>query len=296
MRHCFDEVHPIVAMIYFICTMAGAMLTLSPAFLCVSLLCAAVYAVYLCSWRKVRKMLGGIACVWLVIALANPLFNHRGLTVLFTLFENPVTLEATVYGVCSGGMLAAVILWFMCFNEIMRSDKLLYVFSRILPHTGLMLSMILKWVPLSRVRARIIRQGQLALTGGSAASGKRARVREAVRSLSVLMAWSMEDSIETADAMHARGFGTVKRRSTYALFRWTLRDTAVLAAIALLACAAFWALLGPGGQYAFYPRLGALALNGWTGLGLAAYGALLLFPLLWQGEENLLWKIRTARR
>lgn len=37
----------------------------------------------------------------LVIVVANPLFNHRGVTMLFMLFDQWITLEAIGYGAVS---------------------------------------------------------------------------------------------------------------------------------------------------------------------------------------------------
>lgn len=51
--------------------------------------------------HAVRPFCGGIAfyvSMFLLVAVTNPLFSHNGVTPLFYLNGNPVTLEAFVYG------------------------------------------------------------------------------------------------------------------------------------------------------------------------------------------------------
>ncbi len=85
-----------------------------------------------------------------MIAIANPLFNHRGSTALFYIGLNPVTLEALLYGVCSAGMLISVFIWFRCYLSLMTNDKFLYLFGRIAPATALIVSMYTKVDPRKR--------------------------------------------------------------------------------------------------------------------------------------------------
>ena len=84
------------------------------------------------------------------------------------------------------------------------------------------------------------------------------------------MGWSMEDSLETASAMKARGWGAAARRTTYARHRFRRLDAAALAvggALALLAAVAAWAACG---QFRFYPVIDGLA-PWWNYLPYALY-------------------------
>lgn len=44
-------------------------------------------------------------------------------------------------------MLACVLIWFSCFHEVVQSDKLVWLFGRLLPSLSLVLSMALRFVP-----------------------------------------------------------------------------------------------------------------------------------------------------
>lgn len=90
----------------------------------------------------------------LLTAILNPIFNHKGLTVLFYLKRNPVTLESVAYGAASGVMLGSVLLIFSCFNRIITDDKILYLFGRIIPSLAVVLSMALRFVPLFTTQAK----------------------------------------------------------------------------------------------------------------------------------------------
>lgn len=81
------------------------------------------------------------------------------------------------------------------------------------------------------------------------------RVKGRLRQSSVLMGWAMEDSLETADAMRARGWGARRQRTTYLPYRFTLRDAAVLLVLTVAAAVCIWASWTATNAYEFYPRL-----------------------------------------
>ncbi|MEI3176077.1 MAG: hypothetical protein V8S96_06110 [Lachnospiraceae bacterium] len=53
------------------------------------------------------------------------------------------------------------------------------------------------------------------------------KVRGGVRVFDSLVSWSMENSIDTADAMKARGYG-LPGRTNFSLFRFRQRDVILL--------------------------------------------------------------------
>lgn len=89
------------------------------------------------------------------------------------------------------------------------------------------------------------------------------RVKGRLRQSSVLMGWAMEDSLETADAMRARGWGACRQRTTYLPYRFTLRDAAVLLVLTVAAAVCIWASWTATNAYEFYPRLAPI--RAWWG-------------------------------
>ena len=52
-------------------------------------------------------------------------------------------------------MLASVVLWFSSYNEVMTSDKFVYLFGRVIPALSLVLSMSLRFIPKFKAQMQI---------------------------------------------------------------------------------------------------------------------------------------------
>jgi len=162
----------------------------------------------------------------LLTAILNPIFNHKGLTVLFYLKRNPVTLESVAYGAASGVMLGSVLLIFSCFNRIITDDKILCCSGRIIPSLAVVLSMALRFVPLFTTQAKKIALAQRCSDGDPASKSIVKRAKSGLFIFSALITWALESAVTTADSMRARGFG-LHPRSFYTDFRFDGRDTVV---------------------------------------------------------------------
>ena len=144
----FSEFHPAVNLCFFAAAIGLTMFLMHPVFLAVSILCACVYLGYLQGSRGFLMQLGYLLPVLLFTAVLNPLFNHQGVTVLFYLRnDNPVTLEAVCFGLASAVLMGASIVWFNCCNAVFTTDKIIYLFGRVIPSLSLLLSMTLRFVP-----------------------------------------------------------------------------------------------------------------------------------------------------
>lgn len=290
----FGIFHPAVALSYFTAALAFAMAAMQPVYLLISFAGALVYSVVLRGARAaVRSLVWQLPLV-AVIALANPLFSASGSTELFRLGSRAFYLESFAFGACMGLMLATVFTLFSNASRVLGPDKVMALFGGVAPTIGLVLSMTARLVPQFVRRGADIGSVQRACTAARVANadggagGRRLRVRENLRLTSVLMGWSMEDSLETADAMKARGWGASPRRTTYARYRFRRADAVALAcggALALAAAASAWAACA---TFSFYPRIGGLA-PWWSYLPYVLFAAL---PLMLEAKERLRWKFR----
>lgn len=274
--------------------LALTMAAVQPVLAVISLACALACAVCARGARDVgRSLLWQLPLVALV-AVANPLFSASGSTVLFRVGFTSVYLESLCYGAVMGVVLVSVMVWFQAASRVLTSDKVMTVLGGRFPLVSLMVSMCLRLVPRFVDRGREIAAVHEACTsrgraedGSAKASGRFSRVpAERARQMSVLMGWSMEDSLETADAMRARGWDRGVRRTRYRRWRLGTRDlawTGILACLAVVAAAVAWAATS---QFAFYPAMSEL--RPWWGY--VAYAAFFLYPLLIQGEEALRWR------
>ena len=148
MHDIFSSYHPLVNITYFTFVMLLGMYFMNPICLGISMITSLVYLAYLKGFKGVKKNLMYMFPMTLITAILNPVFNHEGATILFYLKDgNPMTLESIIYGIATAVMLVSAIGWFACFNEVITSDKLIYLFGRLLPSLSLMLSMTLRMVP-----------------------------------------------------------------------------------------------------------------------------------------------------
>lgn len=281
--------HPWVSFIYFVAVIAGTLLFIHPVFVAVSLVCAIFSSVMINGRKTVFATLGFGIPMFVFIALANPLFNHRGMTVLFYLFDNPVTLEATVYGIVSAGMMFAAVVWFTCYNTVVTSDKFIYIFGRVLPSIALIVSMTLSLIPRLIEQIKVIADSQRSIGLDWKSGSIKQRIRSGARILSILVSWALEDAVITADSMRARGYGQHKR-STFSIFRFGKKDGKMLALILILFAAEIFAYASGRGTMEFYPAMFFRKIDLIDIIIYFLYITLGILPAVIQIKEDLKWK------
>lgn len=271
----FSTYHPAINLLYFLAVIVFTFMSMQPMCVTLSFVAASVYCVFLKGWRKYMKTARFLLLLVPVVVLANMFFSGLGQTVLFSIAGNAFTLEAGVYGFTSGLMLASVLVWFMCYEEVMTTDRFLFLFAKLLPALSLVISMIFKLLPDLVTRGRMITNVQTALLGGVSCSASERR-HQGIRMASVLMSVSMEGSIETSDSMRARGYGAADRTS-YATYGWKVHDTLALVVLLVLIAVCAVLVYVATAQFTFYPALSVLNVLWW---GYVPYLLLLFFPLL----------------
>ena len=169
----------------------------------------------------------------LFAALVNPAFNHEGVTILTYLPSgNPLTLESITYGIAAATMIVTVICWFSCYNEVMTSDKFIYLFGRVIPALSLILSMTMRFVPRFKAQMQVVVNGQRCLGRDVSSGSIFQRAKYGIKILSIMVTWALENAIETADSMKSRGYG-LKGRTAFSIFSFDKRDKKALYAISI---------------------------------------------------------------
>ncbi len=147
-KDTFSSYHPIVNLLYFCFVIGFSMFLMHPVCLVASLFCAVYYHIYLNGRKSAGLLIKFALPILLLTAIVNPAFNHRGTIILCYLpTGNPLTLESILYGIAAGVMLVSVLLWFSSYTAVMRSDKFVYLFGKMIPALSLMISMVLRFVP-----------------------------------------------------------------------------------------------------------------------------------------------------
>ncbi len=284
----FEQYHPAVLAAYFFSVILVAMFCDHPVLLTEALAGAGLFCAVLERGRNVGSNLAFYIPLFLMTALLNPLFSHNGVTPLFFLNGNPVTLEAILYGAAIAGMLIAVLLWCKCYTYIMTGDKFLYLFGRAVPKLGLVLSMALRFVPRLRMQIKQVSKAQKAM-GLYASKSYLDKLRSGLRVFSAVVTWSMENAIDTGDSMRARGYG-LKGRGHFSLFHFTQRDGGLLGCTVLLLGAVLTGILLKGGVFYYYPKITEITAGPLSLLLYGAFGLLSLLPFLIEVKEYIKWK------
>lgn len=247
-----DRLHPVCALTYFAAVLLVAMLTMHPVIVMLCLVSGMTLYGMLCGGKRLVGSLRLSLPLMLVMAVLNPLFSHKGSTVLLFINDRPVTLEATVYGAVSALMIAAVFYWFMCMSRIMTSDKVMALFGRVSPKLSLLLSMTLSAIP------RIKRQYREINEACDEPQGAAERLRQGGRCLFAVTSRMLEGSIDTADSMRARGYG-LRGRTSYSMYRFSRVDLGAMTVILTLGGATVTLVLIGGAEFSYYPRLSSLS-------------------------------------
>ena len=291
----FAGYHPLISFLYYALVLLFSMCLMHPAYLLISLAGAAGYSIWLKGRKAVRFAVMGLLPMAALAALINPAFNHEGMTILTYLPSgNPLTLESIYYGAAAAAMLSCVVLWFSSYQEVMTSDKFVYLFGRVIPALSLVLSMALRFIPRFRAQMKTVLDARQCLTRGAAERGVFPRVRNAATVFSSMVTWSMENAIETADSMRARGYG-LPGRTAFSIYRLDARDRAALAWIGFCGAYVVSGWIAGGTYFRYYPTVRAAA---WTPMNVSfmlAYLALCMTPVMLNWKEARKWKsLRSA--
>lgn len=283
----FGTLHPAVSMCYFVCVIGLTLACPHMVTVLLSLVGGAMFNLALRGGKAFGRTMRFVLPMFLIVCIGNPLVNHRGVTMLFLLFNQWITLEAIVYGVVTACSLAAIILWFGCYQEVMTSDKFLYLFGKVAPATALLITSALRFIPQMQQNAAQIKESRAMLQDNSPRLFQ--KLAHAIQNLSALLGISMENAVQTADSMKARGFGA-RRRTTFHLFRFDARDARTLALILTLCGICVVARCYGHGYMEYYPRITALTMGASSMTMFILFAALMLLPSILEAKEAAVWR------
>ena len=287
-RDTFSGFHPAINFLYFVLVIGFAMTLQHPVCQAISLLSGFAWSCVL-SRGTGGKRAGWIAGMFALTALVNPMFSHAGATILCYLPSgNPLTLESILYGLCAAATLACALVWFSCMNAVMRSDKILYLFGRVIPALSLLLSMTLRFAPRYAGQVKKVAQAQRALGQDVSTGGVLDRIRRAAAILSGVVTWALENAIDTADSMKSRGYG-LPGRTAFSIYRFDARDGRMLAWLIFAGAYVLVGALSGAISWRYYPTLRGAPVTAYFVSVMLIYLALGLTPVILQCKEALVW-------
>ena len=293
-RDNFSSYNPAVNFSFLIIACVLSMVFNHPYFVICSFVLSMVYFFSLKKTAGIKIFVGMIVLA-IVIGIVNSIFNPRGQTVLFYLFGRNFTFEAFFFGLTTGFIVAIVLTWFACFNMIMTSDRLTYLFSRFAPSLALVLSMILRLVPNFKKKALLISNARRCLGLDFKVGTKKERINASVKETSILTSWALEGAVITADSMKARGFGTGKRTS-FKRYNFEKRNMIFLLVMCVLLFLVIFSAVKTDIKISFYPVIEFTDLSSaWALTGIISYILLLAMPDFLNFKETIKWHVLKSK-
>lgn len=289
----FSSLHPFVLMVYFLSILVVSMFSTNPLMLTLSLIGGMMFSIMMNSKKAFLSDLAFYIPMFFLIAIINPLFSHNGVTPLFFMNGNPVTLEAILYGGNIALMLLAVVYWCKCYSLIMTTDKFLFLFGKIIPKLALVLSMALRFIPLFREKHREFRTVQSA-SGLYDQKGFVNKILCELKVFSALVTWSLENSVDTASSMKARGYG-LKGRTHFSMYKFRKRDGLMLTLNLVLFSVIAFGMAGEFVDFSFYPIVTEIKTGFFQIVVYISMGIMSLLPFITELWEVILWKYSMSK-
>ncbi|MDE6110443.1 MAG: energy-coupling factor transporter transmembrane protein EcfT [Eubacterium sp.] len=266
------------------------MFLMNPVCLVISLFCAVFYYSSLNGKQSFSFILKFALPMLLLTAIINPAFNHRGTAVLCYLpTGNPLTLESVLYGISAGVMLVAVLLWFSCCTAVMSTDKFIFLFGKVIPSLSLMISMIFRFVPNFKKQFENVKEAQAGIGRDISQGSLLNRLKNILNCFSIMVTWSLENAIDTADSMKSRGYG-LKGRTAFSNYKFTDKDKYCLVWLCFCAIYIISGIVSGNLYWRYFPSMKGSIFEPLTISFLIVYFAMCITPIVINKREDKKWK------
>lgn len=212
-------------------------------------------------WSKTRRWLIGVGLIAGFAVLLNFVSAHVGTTVLFSLpgaipvLGGPYTLEALAFGATGGVTIAAALLAAAPFSLMLKTHDVMDALPAPLARTGTAIAASLNLVP--AIGASFLEVTEAQRLRGWRPRGPRSWAEVVVP----VVLTSVEGSIQLAESMEARAFGSgarvTMRSPVFNRADWLVVAASVVAVVGfLVAMSAGWV-----GDWGAYPTLSVPAID-----------------------------------
>lgn len=289
--------HPVLLFSYYCLVLLTTMFTDDPIIRGMSFL-GAISSCWIVLDRAIfiKNMKLGSLLV-MVSTVSNFLFVHRGASIIyilkFSLFDTNYrylfTVESIAYGFSFGLMMFAMLLWFQSLNRVLTTDKVTYLFGRMLPKIALVLTMVMRFLPMYQRQLVTIQHAQQGL-GYTVEGSKKEKALKGTGILGSLFSWALENAIETSDSMNARGFG-LKKRTNFSIFKWRGRDILFSVLLVFLSLSIIYLVANQSFKFTYYSRLRFLTEDYLMSMiGYLIIAVTCFIPVLVEVKEWLKWQ------
>ncbi|MGV8143157.1 MAG: energy-coupling factor transporter transmembrane component T [Methanothermobacter sp.] len=284
-------IHPAIYVIYYLLLIILAFLYNDPYYLISFLALISVLIMLQGITREVVQIIKFFIPMSLLIIIINPLTSHEGTTRIYIMGSYFITLEALVYGIIMSLSLLIILLVFASYNRSVSYQEMLYLFSKRFPHISMIIVMALRFIPLLSYRlteVNKVHQFDEKNENQEEKGSKIERIKKTAKMMSVVVSWSLEESMLTAKSMKARGYG-IKERTSYLSYNYRRIDYLFLLLIFATCLVCVIGLAQGYGRINIYPTLSFSIHENILNMYYLLF-LILLLPLIYlEFKEKLAW-------
>lgn len=283
MKLGFSKFHPLVNLIYFTAVICISIFVMHPVFIAISSVTALCLSIILKGATSLRLTVKIILPMAVISVLINILTNRNGTTPIATLpFNIVISCESLIAGICTAGVIASAILWFVCFNTVFTNEKLIYLLGRKMPSLSLILSMVLRFIPSYKKQFKQTITSQRTIGYDIAVGKPKEKLKTFAKIMSVMTGKVLENSIDTADSMRGRGYG-LSGKTNYNIYKFKKTDFLLIFIIIAITIIILYADV----EYSYYP---IFSMKTSPAVGFICFFILCTIPIIIEIREMVKWK------
>ncbi|MBQ7086392.1 MAG: energy-coupling factor transporter transmembrane protein EcfT, partial [Clostridia bacterium] len=147
----------------------------------------------------------------------------------------------------------------------------------------------LRFVPRFKAQMKLVSDSQRCVGRDVSDGSVVSRIRKAVTIISIMVTWSLENALETADSMKSRGYG-LEGRTAFSIYKFDKRDGKVTLWLALMCIIILAGVISGVTSWEYYPTFTGKIISP-PGIAChVAYAALCLTPVIINKLEERYWK------
>lgn len=245
------KIHPAIHILYYLILIVFAMIYKDLYYLLTFVLLIFVLFYLEDLLGKLKTLFKIFIPFALIIIILNPITNQSGATKLVSFGSFAISFEALFYGVIMCISLLLVLMILTSYNNEVTYQEMLYIFSKKMPHVSMIIVMALRYIPLitnrikefSKINALSIENEKFKM-----------KLLNLQKALGGVVSWSLEESLQTAKSMRARGYGT-KKRTSYLSYEINTIDYIFLITIIIFTIINIIGFIQGYGNCQIYPEL-----------------------------------------
>ena len=149
--------------------------------------------------------------------------------------------------------------------------------------------MTLRFVPKFISQLKVVSETQRSIGRDVSDGTVLRRVKNAITILSIMVTWSLENAIETADSMRSRGYG-LPGRTAFSIYRFDERDKTALIWLCFCGFYIIEGWMAGGIDWRYYPTVKGALTGAFPISFQLVYLALCLTPVILNRMEDRKWK------